>query len=188
MSRLRDIPIRIESRDHVDRPSHTEPPSHIEPPARSGGLGGGVAAILSEAAGLLETLANGGQPAMIDLRSLPMSPEDRAALQGALGKGEVHVTLDADGTSTFYETGIAGLWWVEHRDRADTVIAELLEIARFPAILDTAPDEIVTSAAALRALLQPFPAAPTNVAAHSTSAAHSIFAAQSVPKDHATRQ
>jgi hypothetical protein len=176
VSRLRDIPIRIESRDHIDRPSHTEPPSHVEPPARSGGLGGGVAAILSEAAGLLETLANGGQPAMIDLRSLPMSPEDRAALQGALGAGEVRVTLDADGTSTFYETGIAGLWWVEHRDRADTVIAELLEIARFPAILDTVPAEIAASAVALRALLQPYPAAQINLAAHS------------VPKHHATRQ
>lgn len=146
MTRLRDIPI------------HIEPSARIETPARTGGLGGGVTAILSEAAGLLEKLADGGNPAVIDLRSLPMSSQDRAALQGALGEGEVRVTLDADGISTLYETAIAGLWWVEHRNGQGDVIAELLEITRFPLILDSAPDEIATSAAALRALVSAGPA------------------------------
>jgi len=158
MSRLRDIPI------------HVEPSAQIEPPARAGGLGGGVTAILSEAAGLLEKLADGGKPALIDLRSLPMSPQDRAALQGALGEGEVRVTLNADGISTLYETAIAGLWWVEHRNGQGDLIAELLEITRFPLILDSAPDEIATSAAALRALV------------HAGSTAHMAG------EEHATRQ
>jgi hydrogenase-1 operon protein HyaF len=158
MTRLRDIKI------------HVEPPAHIEPPARRGGLGGGVTALLSEAADLLERLANGGSPAMIDLRSLPMSAQDRAALQGALGEGEVRVTLNADGISTLYETAIAGLWWVEHRNRQGDVIAELLEIARFPLILDSAPDEIATSGLALRALVS------------------AGLAEDALRKDHVTRQ
>jgi len=129
-------------------------PIRLEPPARTGGLGGGVTALLSEVADLLERLANGDNPAIIDLRSLPMSGQDRVALQETLGDGEVHVTLDADGISTLYETAIAGVWWVEHRDRHGDVIAELLEIARFPQILDGALDDIATSAVALRALLR----------------------------------
>jgi hypothetical protein len=132
MSPLRDIPIRM------------------EPPARTGGLGGGVAAVLSELVGMLETVAGGGAPATIDLRSLPMSPQDRIELKSALGDGEVQSTLDADGLSTLRETRVSGVWWIEHRDRQGELIAELLEVARIPQILESALDEIATSARALR--------------------------------------
>jgi hydrogenase-1 operon protein HyaF len=132
LSRLSDIPVRIES------------------PARTGGLGGGVAAVLSELMGLLETLVAGGPSATIDLRSLPMSPQDRNELQFALGEGEVKATLDADGLSTLRETGVCGIWWIEHRDRHGELIAELLEVARVPYILESAPDELARGAGELR--------------------------------------
>jgi hypothetical protein len=131
MSRLNDIPILV------------------QPPARSGGLGGGVAAVLSELVGMLETVAGGGPPTAIDLRSLPMSPEDRVELERVLGDGEVRATLDAEGLSTLRETRASGVWWVEHRDRHGELIAESLEVARVPHILECALDEIATSAAAL---------------------------------------
>jgi hydrogenase-1 operon protein HyaF len=133
LSRLSDIPIRM------------------EPPARTGGLGGGVAAVLTELVGLLESLVSGGPSATIDLRSLPMSPQDRHELQFALGEGEVKATLDADGLSTLRETGISGVWWIEHKDRHGELIAELLEVTRVPQILESAPDELSRSAADLRA-------------------------------------
>jgi hydrogenase-1 operon protein HyaF len=132
MSRLSEIPIRI------------------EPPAPVGGLGGGVTAILSELAGLLERLANGEEPAAIDLRSLPMSAQDRVALQRALGEGEVQATLNAEGLSNIRETQVPGLWWVEHRDRHGELIAELIEVTRMPQILMSALDEIAAGARALR--------------------------------------
>jgi len=132
LSRLTDIGIRI------------------EPPARTGGLGGGVAAVLSEFVSMLERVALGGKPATIDLRSLPMSPQDRIELQQTLGRGEVQATLTADGVSTLQETGVSGVWWIEHRDRHGELIAELIEVAAIPQILEVSSDEMIASAQALR--------------------------------------
>jgi hydrogenase-1 operon protein HyaF len=132
MTRLEDIAVRV------------------EPPVRTGGLGGGVAAVLSEIVGMLEELARGGSPATVDLRSLPMSPTDRSELKSALGEGEVQATLDADGLSTLRETRVSGVWWVEHRDRQGELIAELLEVTSVPQILTSASDEIAAGARELR--------------------------------------
>jgi hydrogenase-1 operon protein HyaF len=119
-------------------------------PERSGGLGGGVAAILMELAARLERLAANGDTALIDLRSLPMSPTDRGELQEALGKGEVTATLDAQGVSTLSETAFAGIWWTVHRDRDGAVSSELLEVCLVPQILSANPEDIALAAAALR--------------------------------------
>lgn len=141
MSRLTDIPIRI------------EPSARIEPPAIAGGLGGGVAAILTELVTLLERLAVKDEPAMIDLRSLPMSPQDRVELQRALGDGEVLASVNAQGLSNIRETGVAGVWWIEHRDGQGELVAEMLEVAQVPQILASASDEIAAGARVLRAQL-----------------------------------
>jgi hydrogenase-1 operon protein HyaF len=142
MIRLSDIPIRT------------------EPQAPVGGLGGGVAAVLSELASLLERLANGEEPAAIDLRSLPMSAQDRTALQRALGEGEVQATVNAEGLSNIRETKVPGVWWVEHRDRHGELIAELIEVTRMPQILMSATDEIAAGARALREQITISPTAP----------------------------
>ncbi len=135
MSRLSEIAIRVER------------------PARLGGLGGGVAAVLSELVGMLEKVAVGGESATIDLRSLPMSPEDRIALQTVLGQGEVHAALSAEGVSSLQETGVSGVWWVEHRDRQGDLVAELIEVTAFPKILEASSEEMADGARALRARL-----------------------------------
>lgn len=146
VSRLTDIPIRIEA-----APSGGGAPGKgASTPAPAFGLGGGVAAILMELAGSLERLAESQIPAAIDLRSLPMSPQDRIELRRALGEGEVQATVTADGLSSIRETRISGVWWVEHRDARGALTAELLEVTRFPEILATASDEIAAAARALR--------------------------------------
>lgn len=150
MTRLADIAIRVEPLLRPDPLVREDPVLRAEPLARAGGLGGGVAAVLSELVGMLEELARGGAPAIIDLRSLPMSPQDRLELKAALGEGEVHATFDADGVSTVRETHVSGVWWVEHRDRNGDLVSELLEVARVPPILEAALDEIATSATELR--------------------------------------
>ena len=144
MSRLSDIPIRLEGMPLGNEPLRQEPPT----PAF--GLGGGVAAILAELVSLLERLAESQTPAAIDLRSLPMSPQDRTELKRALGDGEVRATVDAEGVSTIQETHISGVWWVEHRNRHGELIAESLEVARVPEILARATDEILMGAHTLR--------------------------------------
>ena len=140
MSRLADIGIRVE-------------PGIVGAPAVAAagfGLGGGLAAILSELVTLLERLADAETPAAIDLRSLPMSPQDRVELRHVIGEGEVRATVDAQGLSTLCETRIAGVWWIEHRDPNGELVAELLEVTRLPAFLASAPDDIAAGAQALR--------------------------------------
>lgn len=116
-----------------------------------GGLGPGVTALLYEIADRLEQLASGQAPDAIDVASLPLNPVDRERLREALGEGEVTATIDADGVSQVRETGVAGVWWVEHRDGRGQVIAELIEIARVPEILGVAADDVGRGAAVLRA-------------------------------------
>jgi len=138
VSRLTDIAIRV------------EPKILGSPPVMAGGLGGGIAAILTELVTLLERLADAQTPAAIDLRSLPMSPQDRVELKRALGEGEVQATVNAQGLSTLCETRISGVWWVEHRDAQGELVAELLEVTRVPEILASAPDDIAAGAQTLR--------------------------------------
>ena len=114
------------------------------------GVGAGVHAVLAEVVRHLERLAAGAAPHAIDLRSLPLNPDDRARLAEVLGDGEVDVTLELDGASRVRETGATGVWWIEHRDARGEVIAEMLEIARIPEILDADTGDIARSAAALR--------------------------------------
>jgi len=140
VSRLSDIPIRV-------LPSVAAPAAGD---GLGGGLGGGVHAILAELVTLLEGLVDLEHGGMIDLHSLPMDPRDRTALQHALGKGEVHATLDAQGLSQFQETSVPGIWWIEHRDPSGELVAELLEVAAVPAILACARDEIATGPGVLR--------------------------------------
>jgi hypothetical protein len=117
LSRLAEIPIRI------------EPPAPPAGAAPCGGLGSGaVAALLTELASLLDRLAKTQHPAAIDLRSLPMSPEDRSELERVLGEGEVRATIQTQGE----------------------LKAELLEVAQVPAILASASEEIAAAARALR--------------------------------------
>ena len=128
----------------------SEIPIQVEPAIKVGGLGGGVTAILSELVNLLEHLATSAESAAIDLRSLPMSAQDRSELRRALGDGEVQATLNAEGISNIRETHVPGVWWVEHHDRHGELIAELIEVTRVPQILMSATDEIALGAVALR--------------------------------------
>jgi hydrogenase-1 operon protein HyaF len=115
------------------------------------GLAGGLGALLSEIVQRLEQLAAGGTPEAIDLRSLPLNPAERERLAGLLGEGEVDVTLTLDGDTRVRETGLAGVWWIEHREARGQVIAELLEIARIPEILNADAGDVARSAGLLRA-------------------------------------
>ena len=119
----------------------------------SGGLGAGVTALLHEIADGVERLAADGETGAIDLGSLPLSPLDRECLHRMLGTGEVEATLKVDGLSEIHETGIPGVWWIEHRDPRGELIAELIEIAQVPGILNAAAEDIGRGAALLRARL-----------------------------------
>jgi hydrogenase-1 operon protein HyaF len=143
VSRLSEIPIRI------------EPPARRETtPSERPGLGHGGFAILVELASLLERLASSNVSGAIDLHSMPMTDMDRRGLQDNLGRGEVRVFLDAGGVSEIQETAIPGIWWIQHRDQAGAITAELIEVAPVPEILIRARDEFAGGIAMLRGRIE----------------------------------
>ena len=92
-------------------------------------------ALLHELVDLLEGWVRSGQPASIDLRSLPLTRGDYAELRAALGSGAVSARVEAIGPSEVRETQYPGLWWVTHFNEAGQVVADLLEVCAVPAIL-----------------------------------------------------
>ncbi|HVC28894.1 MAG TPA: hydrogenase expression/formation C-terminal domain-containing protein [Gammaproteobacteria bacterium] len=135
--RLSDISVRVEG-------------GASKTSSATGTIGGGLIAIMREIAEMLERLALYDEPGSIDLRTLPFSPTDYQSLREALGNGEVEITLNVDGISRLRETGYAGVWWVEHRNPEDELVADLLEIIQIPEIVVTENDEIARSASRLR--------------------------------------
>lgn len=154
MSRLSDIPIRVEPLEGGAALREAGPteaaPTRTPNSAVTGTIGGGAAALLTEIATLLARAAESGESQAIDLRSLPMSAAERAQLLAALGPGEVEITLRADGESTIRETSVRGVWWTEHRDREGAVVAAFIEIGAVPAILVVDADELRGGAERLR--------------------------------------
>ncbi|MDH4108609.1 MAG: hydrogenase expression/formation protein [Gammaproteobacteria bacterium] len=112
-------------------------------------------AILMEIAELLERLVDEGINGAIDLRSLPMSDEDRACLEERLGFGEVSATLDVAGPTEILETAYTGVWWIRHLDGKGRVTAEQIAVTRVPDILISPPEDMRNAAARLIAEMKP---------------------------------
>lgn len=140
--KLSDIPVKVEGTPRAD-----------------GGLGGGVTALLHEILAKLEHFRATGEEDEIDLRSLPMTADDREALADALGRGEIEAVFDdPGGPSHVRETGIHGVWQIEHRDADDEIAASFIEITTIPALLITDRADVERGIATLRARLAAEPA------------------------------
>jgi hydrogenase-1 operon protein HyaF len=101
-----------------------------------------AAAVLHEIRHALSALLDRGEETVVDLRSLPFGPAALAALEDALGPGEVEATVDAFGASRVRETGTPGVWMVEHLDDEGEVRARFVEVAFLPAILRADPEDV----------------------------------------------
>jgi hydrogenase-1 operon protein HyaF len=123
-----------------------------------------VRSLLEEVASLLDTYSRSGLPSAIDLTSLPITPEDNAALDEALGRGNVEAVVAAGGMSEVIETGFSGVWRVRHFDKAEKLKADRLEITAVPELLLAHGDDIAAAARRLRDSL----AADTNSPARET--------------------
>lgn len=110
-------------------------------------------AVLRELESLLQRLLAAGEEASIDLRSLPLTPEDYELLDASLGKGEVSAEIDSLGVTQIDETGISGIWWVTHYNAEDEVMAEFLEVTWCPEILLTTQEDVSDGLERLRACL-----------------------------------
>lgn len=114
---------------------------------------GNVNAILNEIATRLGNLVTSGDTSLIDLKSLPFSPDEYEGLRAMLGRGEVTARLDSIGDSEIYETHFPGVWWVTHYNVEGDIIADLIEIADVPAILRSQWEDVRTGLGRLRNIL-----------------------------------
>lgn len=131
--RLQDIAIKVESNDA----------SSI----------GNIAALLAEISTMLEQLIGRGTSSMIDLKSLPLSPQEYEQLRLTLGQGEVTARLEAIGPSEIIETHYPGVWWVTHYNVEGDIIADMIEIASVPGILHSQPEDMRAGLERLHELL-----------------------------------
>ncbi|MCB9993373.1 MAG: hydrogenase expression/formation protein [Hyphomicrobiaceae bacterium] len=117
-------------------------------------LTGLVDSLIREIARHLDRLAATGETAVIDLRSLPLTPADRDQLAERLGRGEVEILFDIAGSSEAWETAYSGVWWVRHYGAGDRVAAERIEIMPLPEMLEPSPADIGNAARRLAADLE----------------------------------
>ncbi|HIP52652.1 MAG TPA: hydrogenase expression/formation protein [Chromatiales bacterium] len=113
-------------------------------------LGGNARALLHEILHALERLAEEGENTLIDLDRIPFGQDDEAMLKAVLGDGEISVTLDAMGVSHIRETGVRGVWIIEHLNGDKERIGRFIEVTRCPELLRTPGDDLKESCKALK--------------------------------------
>ncbi len=116
-------------------------------------------ALLTEIA---EQAGHGGDretPHVINLTLLPMSPEELAWLDEALGKGPVEVLSRGYGNCTVASTRVRDVWWVRFYNSTYKLILNSIEITGLPAVVQAAPEDLRASAKRLSTLLKPYWAA-----------------------------
>lgn len=111
-------------------------------PKKTATIGGGVQAMAYEVLSHLENLRENGETAAIDLKSLPMAPDEFHGIKKMLGQGELDLTVEMDGPTRIRETAYAGVWWIQHKGEDGRILAEYIEITRFPDFLSAQPEHI----------------------------------------------
>ncbi|MDV7145427.1 hydrogenase expression/formation C-terminal domain-containing protein [Tropicimonas sp. TH_r6] len=102
---------------------------------------GNAPPILSEILDALGRLIDRAEPTVIDLGAIPFTGGDEKVLQEILGNGEVNAVLDAMGESHVQETGIPGVWRVDHCDPKGEIQSRFIEITFVPDILKTQSED-----------------------------------------------
>lgn len=115
---------------------------------------GNIAALLAEIAAQLEQLLSEGTTSLIDLKSLPLSAHEYEQLRFTLGQGEVSARLEAIGPSEIIETQFPGVWWVTHYNVEGDIIADIIEIARIPSLLQSQAEDMQAGLARLQIMLK----------------------------------
>ena len=118
MSSLKDIPIQI---------NHTTV---------------GILPLLYEIHHALGKLFKNQEDTLIDLRNLPLSPQEKQSLLKTLGKGEISAELNALGRSLVWETQFAGVWVVEHYNTEEILLSQTIEITQIPTILKSPLEDV----------------------------------------------
>jgi len=129
------------------------PPNEVRIPAASIPGNGSARAILREVERLLTALLEDDEGASIDIHAMGLGEADYALLEEELGVGEVRAEVENLGPTRLYETGLPGVWWVNHYNEAGALVAEFLEVAYCTDILITPVEDVREGLGALRGRL-----------------------------------
>jgi len=122
-----------------------------EVPVRFAGDGGAGRAVVGEIEQMLQRLLEHNEAGSIDLRAMPMAPEEYQWLRETLGEGEVEAQVQSLGPSRVRECGVPGVWWVTHYSEEGDIMSEFIEVAFCPEILITPVEDVAEGLQALRA-------------------------------------
>lgn len=109
-------------------------------------------AVLKEIVNLLRQLVETGQGGSVDLSRVALSDEDYDLLDDALGEGEISAEMNLGATEVL-ASGVPGVWWITHYNAEDDVMAQFIEVAYCPEVLQVARDDVKEGCDALQARL-----------------------------------
>lgn len=132
----------------TDIPTTTEAAVVTAPPSAQ------VMAILKELQGMLDVLVETGDENYVDIRGLALMPGEIENLKQILGTGEVDAIIAALGPTHVTETSIPGIWWVTHKNAADEIISEFIEVTDLPEILKTQHHDLHAAPGRFKQLLK----------------------------------
>jgi len=108
---------------------------------------------------LIDRSANcrpGDLPHVLNLTLLPMTDEDLAYLDAALGMGPVDALSRSYGRCHIQSTLLPNVWWVRYFNSMQKLILNTIEVVSVPAVLCAAPEDLRDSRERLAALLEPY--------------------------------
>ena len=104
---------------------------------------GNALPLLHEIKQALAQLLDAGTEHVIDLGAIPFGPGDERIFEEILGDGEVNATLSIMGKSEVRETGVPGVWRVDHFDEKGDLQSRFIEVTFMPDILKTQREDAV---------------------------------------------
>jgi len=96
------------------------------------------------------------RPHSINLTMLPLSTEDLAFLDEALGKGPVDILSRGYGDCRVASTAVPNVWWVRYYNSVGTLILNSIEIIDVPGVACAALEDIHDSGERLDDILEPY--------------------------------
>ena len=112
--------------------------------------------ILTEIAAQCQAYRSGGTAHVINLSLLPLSDEDIAFLDDALGRGPVDILSRSYGKCQIISTSVPHVWWVRFYNSMSTLILNSLEIVDVPLVACAAPEDISESRNRLREIMDSY--------------------------------
>ncbi len=98
--------------------------------------------VLNEIRHSLEALRERGETRTINIYNFPLTDDDAAFLDHALGRGLIRIHYDGLEHTFWQETNISGVWWGEYRNSSNKVVLRTIEIAEFPPLARAQREDI----------------------------------------------